>query len=71
MRPFLWIALLAEASMKTGIRLLLPVLLLCSLGLGQANSPVPQIANPLVPSAVVPGGPAFTLTVNGTGFVSG
>ena len=26
---------------------------------------------PLVPDAVVPGGPAFTLTVNGTGFVSG
>lgn len=36
------------------------------------NSPnaVPLIY-PLVPSATAPGGPAFTLTVNGTGFVSG
>jgi FG-GAP-like repeat/Abnormal spindle-like microcephaly-assoc'd, ASPM-SPD-2-Hydin len=37
---------------------------------GQSN-PVPFLNQPLVPSAVVPGGPAFTLTVNGTGFVSG
>ena len=37
----------------------------------QTTYPVPQIANPLVPTAVVPGSPAFTLTVNGTGFVSG
>src|SRR5215472_18677044 len=34
------------------------------------NHPVPLIY-PLAPSATVPGGPAFTLTVNGTGFVSG
>src|SRR6266446_1260523 len=37
---------------------------------GQSN-PVPFVNQPLVPSAVAPGGPAFTLTVNGTGFVSG
>lgn len=36
-----------------------------------ANSnPVPFL-NPLVPDATVPGGPAFTLTVTGTGFVNG
>jgi hypothetical protein len=36
-----------------------------------STNPVPLINNPLVPSTVAPGGPAFTLTVNGTGFVSG
>ncbi|HEV3279584.1 MAG TPA: choice-of-anchor D domain-containing protein, partial [Terriglobia bacterium] len=35
------------------------------------NSPVPQIDLPLVPASAEPGGPAFTLTVNGAGFVSG
>jgi hypothetical protein len=34
------------------------------------NNPVPLINQPLVPDAVSPGGSAFTLTVNGTGFVS-
>jgi len=33
--------------------------------------PVPLINQPLVPDAAKPGGAAFTLTVNGTGFVSG
>ena len=56
--------------MKASVCRLLLVLLLGSLGIAQ-TSPVPQIANPLVPAAVVPGSPAFTLTVNGTGFVSG
>ena len=37
---------------------------------GTAN-PVPLINQPLVPDAAKPGGAAFTLTVNGTGFVSG
>jgi len=37
---------------------------------GIAN-PVPLINQPLVPDAVAPGGAGFTLTVNGTGFVSG
>jgi len=32
---------------------------------------VPVINLPLVPDATAPGGPDFTLTVNGTGFVSG
>jgi hypothetical protein len=38
--------------------------------LAQSN-PVPFVNQPLVPTTVVPGSPAFTLTVNGTGFVSG
>jgi hypothetical protein len=37
---------------------------------GQSN-PLPFIGKPLVPDAVAPGGGSFTLTVNGTGFVSG
>ncbi len=34
------------------------------------NSPVPHVNLPLIPTSVSPGGPAFTLTVNGDGFVS-
>jgi hypothetical protein len=37
---------------------------------GTAN-PVPLINQPLIPDAIAPGGPGFTLTVNGTGFVTG
>ena len=36
-----------------------------------AANPVPFINQPLNPAAIVPGGAAFKLTVNGTGFVSG
>ena len=36
-----------------------------------AQNPVPFVNSPLVPAVSVPGGPAFTLTVNGAGFVSG
>ena len=40
--------------------------------LGQATpNPLPLINQPLVPTATAPGGPGFTLTVRGTGFVSG
>jgi hypothetical protein len=42
---------------------------LISVDSGIAN-PVPLINQPLVPDATMPGGPGFTLTVNGTGFVS-
>lgn len=35
------------------------------------GNPIPFISKPLVPDAISPGGPSFTLTVNGTGFVSG
>ena len=40
-----------------------------SVDTGTAN-PVPLINQPLVPDATRPHGPGFTLTVNGTGFVS-
>jgi hypothetical protein len=36
-----------------------------------AQNPVPFVNQPLVPTDAAPGGPSFTLTVNGTGFVSG
>src|SRR5579864_484244 len=38
-------------------------------GGGGGNNPTPQIAS-LSPAQATAGGPAFTLTVNGTGFVS-
>jgi len=38
--------------------------------LSYAQAPVPFINLPLVPDATPPGGSTFTLTVNGTGFVS-
>ena len=38
---------------------------------GPPGNPVPFLNQPLVPTAVPPGNPAFTLKVNGTGFVSG
>jgi hypothetical protein len=38
--------------------------------LAQTN-PVPFVNQPLVPTTVAPGGASFTLTVNGTGFVTG
>jgi hypothetical protein len=41
-----------------------------TLGVAQTN-PVPLVNLPLVPDAVAPGSPGFTLTVNGTGFVQG
>jgi hypothetical protein len=40
-------------------------------GTAQSQNPVPLINQPLVPDAVAPGKSGFTLTVNGTGFVSG
>ena len=39
-------------------------------GFAAAQNPVPLINQPLVPDVAKPGGAAFTLTVNGTGFVS-
>lgn len=53
----LWLACLILFSVST-------------MALGQSN-PVPLINNPLVPASAAPGGVGFTLTVNGTGFVSG
>ncbi len=39
--------------------------------LSAQSNPVPFIDLPLVPAGTTPGGPGFTLTVNGAGFVSG
>jgi hypothetical protein len=36
-----------------------------------AQNPIPMVTAPLVPGQKNPGSPAFTLTVNGNGFVSG
>ena len=36
-----------------------------------AGNPVPFVSQPLVPPSAAPGGTAFTLTVNGTGFLPG
>jgi hypothetical protein len=49
---------------------LLNSLLLVASGWAQSN-PVPRVNNPLVPTSARPGGAGFTLTVDGTGFVSG
>jgi hypothetical protein len=38
--------------------------------LSAQSTPVPLIDQPLVPTSVAPGGPAFTLTLNGGGFVT-
>jgi trimeric autotransporter adhesin len=45
------------------------VSLLFSCGIAQAANPVPSITS-LSPPSVYAGGPSFTLTVNGTGFIS-
>src|SRR5215831_18795104 len=47
------------------------LLLQLTTGTAWAQNAVPFINQPLVPDAVKPGGAAFTLTINGTGFVSG
>ena len=46
-------------------------LMLLSAANADAANPVPYVSQPLVPDAAAPGGPGFTLTVSGTGFVSG
>jgi len=43
---------------------------LSSIASATAPNPVP-VLDPIVPAAVAPGGPAFTLTVTGAGFVAG
>jgi hypothetical protein len=55
--------------MKTIHVLCVCLLFASTMALAQSN-PVPLINNPLVPASAAPGGAAFTLTVNGTGFVS-
>src|SRR5580693_8392653 len=50
--------------------LVLSVLFVCSATWAQTD-PVPFVNQPLGPSSVPPGGPNFTLTVHGSGFVKG
>jgi hypothetical protein len=56
------------------MRTLVPAfMVILSLGTGSAladNNPVPHIDQPPLPASVVPGGSGFTLTINGSGFVS-
>jgi hypothetical protein len=59
-----------ENVMKPFSLACLCVFLVGTMTLAQSN-PVPLINNPLVPASAVPGGASFTLTANGTGFVSG
>jgi FG-GAP-like repeat/Abnormal spindle-like microcephaly-assoc'd, ASPM-SPD-2-Hydin/Protein of unknown function (DUF1573)/FG-GAP repeat len=56
--------------MRTHATLLGAVLLGFVSILSYAQAPVPFINQPLIPDATAPGGPQFTLSVNGTGFVS-
>jgi hypothetical protein len=44
---------------------------LSSLPVLAKTDPIPYLSQPLVPASVAPGGPGFTLTVNGSGFVPG
>jgi hypothetical protein len=55
--------------MRLASVLCLFVLVAAMATLAQTN-PVPWVNQPLVPTAIAPGGAGFTLTVNGTGFVS-
>ncbi len=57
-----------KSQLKYGMLLGIAVLFLSSSALAQ--NPVPIINQPLVPETTAPGGPAFTLTVNGSGFVA-
>ncbi len=55
------------------MRKTLLVLGLCLSGLSAAlaQNPVPFVSQPLVPDVVAPGSPSFTLTVHGSGFLTG
>src|SRR5215831_12169725 len=53
------------------LRFLCLILLLATCYGSAQNNPVPFINQPLVPASIAPRGSDFTLTVNGTGFVSG
>jgi len=57
-------------TMKS-IRFLCFFAILGSAAMFAQRNGIPFINQPLLPDAVAPGGPAFTLTVNGSGFVSG
>ena len=56
--------------MSRRLTLILAVILVLSLGASVALAQVPVINNPLVPGQKAPGSATFTLTVNGSGFLS-
>ncbi len=57
--------------MRRAALLFVIFLSVASFGEALTSNPVPFINQPLVPDAVAPGSSGFTLTVNGSGFVSG
>src|ERR1035438_3103898 len=57
--------------MKRTSSILLAVICLITASTCLAQYPVPFVDQPLVPSAVAPASPEFSLTVHGAGFVSG
>ena len=68
-----WIMFRNYRSLREIFQLFVGSLLLLSIatGVAPAQNPVPLINQPLVPAAIKPGSAGFTITVNGTGFVSG
>jgi hypothetical protein len=67
--PFAAVLLIAESIMKLVHFVSVAMVLSSVLTLAQSN-PVPFLNQPVVPATTAPGGPGFTLTVNGAGFVS-
>src|SRR5580693_8297687 len=61
---------LLEDAMKSLRFACLSAIFISTVALAQ-NNPVPLINQPLVPASITPGSGGFSLTVNGTGFVSG
>ncbi len=68
----MWQALgAAHHTLRKRFGSLVLVFLLSGFTSAFAQNPVPFINQPLVPGAVAPGSPGFTLTVSGTGFALG
>jgi len=57
--------------LRLNLAMLLFVVCFSSVAAFAADNPIPYVNQPLLPTSAVPGGAAFTLTVNGTGFVAG
>src|SRR6202161_3151162 len=60
-----------KSGFLSAVKSVLLVSLLSVVPLALGQGPVPFVSLPLSPGAVTPGSAGFTLTVNGTGFVSG
>jgi hypothetical protein len=69
MAPGFYFTIWGRNMMRFGLAAFTFIVLLATALVGQSN-PAPFVNQPLVPSAVAPGSLGFTLTVNGTGFVS-